>query len=103
MYRIDYLPSYTDDLDAILYYLAVEKKSQWAADNLVEALDIAVQGLREFPRRHRRYYPAFPLETEYRAMGVKGNTVFYTIDAEQNAIKIHRILNSHSDFDHRLS
>ena len=103
MYRVEYLPSYNDDLDAILFHLAVTQKSRWAAENLLDALDKSVQGLCEFPRRYRRHLTAWPLDTEYRAMGVKGNTVFYTIDAEQKVVRIHRILNSHSDFDHRLS
>jgi len=102
MYSIEYLPSYNDDLDAILFHLAVTQKSRWAAENLLEALDKSVQDLREFPRRYRKYQPIYPLDTEYRAMGIKGNTVFYTINTEQKTVKIHRILNSHSDFDQWL-
>ena len=103
MYSLEYLPSYNDDLDAILFHLAVTQKSRWAAENLLEALDKAVLGLREFPRRYRRHLTAWPLDTEYRAMGVKGNTVFYTVNDEEQLIQIHRILNSHSDFDQRLT
>lgn len=102
MYKIDYLPSYSDDLDAVLFYLEADQKSPRAADTLLEALDTAVQGLTEFPRRYRKYHPKYPLETEYRLMFVKGNAVFYTIDEKERAVKIHRILNSHCDFDQWL-
>ena len=103
MYSIEYLPSYSDDLDSILVHLAVIQKSRWAAENLLDALDKAVQGLYEFPRRHRRYLTVWPLKTEYRVMGVKGNAVFYTIDEENQLVQIHRILNGHSDFDRWLT
>ena len=103
MYSIKYLPSYNDDLDAILFHLAIDQKSQRAAENLLEALDKAVQGLCEFPRRYRRYLPIYTLDTEYHVMGIKGNAVFYTIDEDEQIVEIHRILNGRCDFNQWLT
>jgi len=103
VYRIEYLPSYSDDLDTILYHLAITQKSRRAAEVLLEALDAAIQQLGEHPRRYRRYFPVIPLGTEYRIIGVKGNAVFFTIDNEAQLVEIHRILNGHCDYDQWLA
>jgi len=102
MYRVEYLPSFEDDLNNILAYYELECQSPRTADRIVEELDKTVSTLALFPRMFPRYDPVFSLGTMYRMFFIKGNAVFYTIEDEAKIIKVHRMLNGRMDFDQWL-
>ena len=49
MHEIKYLPSFQQDLDAIVDYISLTLEAPRAALNLLDELDISINKLKEFP------------------------------------------------------
>jgi addiction module RelE/StbE family toxin len=90
MPEIKYLPSFQQDLDAIVEYITYALKAPGAALNLLDDLEKSINGLREFPFAHRLYRPVKPIPAEYRVFTIKNYLVFYIVIEE--TIEIHRII-----------
>ena len=88
--EIKYLPSFRQELDAIVEYISVTLEAPRAALNLLDELEKSINDLKIFPFAHRRYHPIKPLLTEYRIVTVKNYLVFYVVLEE--IIEIHRII-----------
>jgi len=99
MYNIEYLPSFDDDLDAVLTYYELDYMSPQTADAILNDLDKVAVDLSSYPRRYPKYLPMLPLHTDYRVLFIKGNAVFYTVEESTKTVKIMRMLNGHMDFD----
>jgi plasmid stabilization system protein ParE len=74
--EIKYLPSFQQDLDAIVDYISLTLEAPRAALNLVDELDKSIKNLKKFPNAHRLYRPIKPIKTPYRIFTVKNYLVF---------------------------
>ena len=90
MLEIKYLPSFQQELDAIVDYISIALEAPRTALNLVDELDESINNLKQFPNAHRLYRPIRPMKTQYRILTVKNYLVFYVVLEEY--IEIHRII-----------
>jgi plasmid stabilization system protein ParE len=90
MSEIKYLPSFQQELNAIVEYITFTLEAPQAASSLLGELEKAIYNLRDFPLAHRLYRPIKPISTEYRVLTVKNYLVFYVVLGE--IIEIHRII-----------
>jgi addiction module RelE/StbE family toxin len=90
MPEIKYLPSFQQDINAIVEYITYTLEAPGAASNLLDDLEKSISNLKEFPFAHRLYHPVNPLPVEYRVLTVKNYLVFYIVIEEK--IEIHRII-----------
>ena len=88
--EIKYLPSFQQELDAVVDYISLTLEAPRAALNLVNKLDTEIKRLKEFPNAHRLYRPIKPIKTQYRILTVKNYLVFYVV--LEKHIEIHRII-----------
>ena len=82
MSEIKYLPSFQQELDAIIEYITFTLEAPQAASNLLDELEKAIHNLRDFPPAHRLYRPIKPISTEYRVLTVK-NYLFFMLFLER--------------------
>ena len=90
MFEVKYLPSFYQELNAIIEYITVTLEAPQAALNLLDELETGINDLKEFPYARRLYCPIKPISTTYRVLSVKNYLVFYVV--MENIIEIHRIL-----------
>jgi len=90
MPEIEYLPSFQQELNAIVEYIIFTLEAPAAALNLLDELETSINNLKTFPLAHRLYRPVKPIKTEYRVLTVKNYLVFYVVLEE--TIEIHRII-----------
>jgi len=90
MPEIKYLPSFYQELDAIVEYITFTLEAPRAALNLLDELEESINNLKAFPLSHRLYRPIKPISTEYRILTVKNYLVFYVV--LDDTIEIHRII-----------
>ena len=90
MHEIKYLPSFQQELNAIVDYISLNLEAPRAALNLLDELEISINKLKELPNSHRLYRPIKPIKTQYRILTVKNYLVFYVVFDEH--IEIHRII-----------
>ena len=90
MPEIKYLPSFQQELNAIVDYITFTLEAPRAASNLLDELEQSINDLKIFPLAHRLYRPLKPIPTEYRVLTVKNYLVFYVVLGE--TIEIHRII-----------
>jgi len=90
MPEIKYLPSFQQELNAIVEYIIFTLEAPQAALNLLDELEKSINNLKTFPLAHRLYRPVKPIQTEYRVLTVKNHLVFYVVLDE--TIEIHRII-----------
>jgi addiction module RelE/StbE family toxin len=90
MLEIKYLPSFQQELDAIVEYISIILEAPRAALNLIDELETSINKLKIFPCAHRLYHPIKPIKTQYRILTVKNYLVFYVVLDE--TIEIHRII-----------
>ena len=90
MPEIKYLPSFQQDLNAIMEYIIFTLGAPQAALNLLDELEKSINNLKEFPLAHRLYRSIKLISTEYRVLTVKNYLVFYVVLDE--SIEIHRIV-----------
>ena len=90
MLEIKYLPSFLQELDAIVEYITYTLGAPQAASNLLDELEKSIHNLKNFPLAHRLYRPVKPIQTEYRVLTVKNYLIFYVFLGE--TIEIHRIV-----------
>jgi addiction module RelE/StbE family toxin len=90
MPEVKYLPSFQQELNAIVEYIIFTLEAPQAALNLLDELEKSINNLKAFPLAHRLYHPVKPIKTEYRVLTVKNYLVFYVVLEE--TIEIHRII-----------
>jgi len=97
MYSLSYLPAAKQDIADAVLYLAETISAPKAALNLLDALDIAMSRLKEFPFSCRVYQPAKPLEREYRILNVKNFAVFYMVNEQEKTVEVCRVVYAKRD------
>jgi len=90
MLELKYLPSFQQELNAIVEYIIFTLEAPRAASNLLDELEKSINNLKKFPLAHRLYRPIKPIATEYRMFTVKNYLVFYVV--LNQTIEVHRII-----------
>ncbi|MCL2232560.1 MAG: type II toxin-antitoxin system RelE/ParE family toxin [Treponema sp.] len=90
MPEIKYLPSFHQELGAIVDYITFTLEAPQAALNLLDEMEKSINNLKEFPLAHRLYRPVKAISAEYRVLTVKNYLVFYVV--LDDIIEIHRII-----------
>jgi len=102
MYNLEYLPLARQDIVEIARYISHDLANPTAAENLVEKIVTAINGLIKFPYRNRVYQPIRPLGREYRKLIVENYIVFYSVDEEYKLITIARVIYARRDYGQLL-
>lgn len=102
MYKLSYLPLANRDIADAVNYIADELFAPKAALDLLDAFDMSISRLKDFPYSCRVYQPVKPLEQEYRIMPVKNYTVFYTVDEQKKLVEITRVIYTKRYFENQL-
>jgi len=90
MIEIKYLPSFQQELSAIVEYITFTLEAPQAALNLLDELEKSIDDLKLYPLAHRLYRPIKPIQADYRVLTVKNYFVFYVVHGE--TVEIHRII-----------
>jgi len=99
VYSLSYLPVAKRDITDIANYIAETLAAPQAALELLEALDVSITRLRDFPYSCRVYQPVKPLEREYRILTVNNYAVFYTVSESDQMVEICRVIYGKRDMD----
>lgn len=87
MYEIGFLPLARKDLTDIANYISDHLKAPKAAMDLLNALDVSISRLEQFPYSCKVYQPIEMLENEYRLLLVKNYAVFYVVKEQMVEIQ----------------
>jgi len=84
-YRISYLPLADSDLLEIAEALS---KYPGKAKRLFKEIERKTKSLEDLPY----LWPGYPHRPEYRRMVLEDHLLFYTVDENENTVKIYRVL-----------
>lgn len=96
-YSIKYLPSFSDELNEIVYYIAFILKNKNAAERFLDNVYYAIEKRSENPESYETYKGKFDMKYDWYRIYVGNFTVFYTI--RNNIMEISHILYSARNFD----
>lgn len=96
MLKLAWRPRAQLDRKSIAIFIGAERKAPDAALRTIQAIDAAIERVREFPESGRRY-AAEGLDAEYRTIISGSYTVFYTYDAD--TLTVQRILHQRQNLD----
>ena len=91
-YKIEYLPSFYNDLEKIVEYIAYELKNVYAANNLVEEIEFEIKRRALNPESFEVYKSVKKRKDIYYRIYVKNYTIFYIV--KENTMEVRRILHS---------
>lgn len=98
MYKIEYLPSASQDMVDIVVYIALNLANPSAAEKLTVKFEKACEKLAEFPYAYHVYTPVKPLKHEYRQVVVNKYNMFYWVDEGRKKVVIARVIYGKRDF-----
>ena len=96
-YTIRYLPSFSDELNEIIYYITFILKNKIAAQKLVKNIHKAIQNRSENPESYAIYKSKEDTKYNWYRIYVENFTIFYTV--RNNIIEITHLIHSARDFD----
>ena len=96
-YIIQYLPSFNDELNEIIYYITYILKNKKAAERLINNLHTAIIERSKSPKSYEVYKGNKVRKHDWFRIYVRNYTIFYTV--ENNVIKIAHIIYSKRNFD----
>ena len=91
-YKIEYLPSFYNDLEKIVEYIAYELKNVYAANNLVDEIELEIKRRSLNPESFEVYKSAKKRKDIYYRIYVKNYTIFYIV--KENIMEVRRIIYS---------
>ena len=91
-YKIEYLPSFYNDLEKIVEYIAYELKNIYAANNLIDKIELEINRRALTPESYEIYKSAKKRKDIYYRIYVKNYTIFYIV--KENTMEVRRILHS---------
>ncbi len=100
MHKLTYLPLAKKDLLDIINYIKYILKAPEAAFDLVDALDISIARLEQFPYQCRLYQEGESFRAEYRMLPVKNYLVFYVVTELE--VEIHRIIYARMNIEQQI-
>ena len=91
-YKIEYLPSFYNDLEKIVEYIAYELKNVYAANNLVDEIELVINRRVLNPQSFEIYKSTKKRKDIYYRIYVKNYTIFYIV--KDDTMEVRRILHS---------
>lgn len=92
MYKVVYLPTARRQLEEAALDIAEDLNAPDAAMALLDAVDAAVQPLRDMPYRCPLYPALYALKQEVRFIPVKSYNIYYVVVEETKTVEIWRVL-----------
>lgn len=102
-YKIIYTEEAEQDLVNIYRYIALELLVPETAKKQIDRIMQAVQGLDEFPLRHKLYQKEPWHSKGLRVLPVDNYLVFYTVIEEEKTVAVVRIMYGGRNIDLQLS
>ena len=99
MYKLEYLQTAIDDMNAIVDYISNNLNSRVSALNLADEFIKESNNILTFPYGNSEYKPIEKTKQKYRRSKVKGFLMFYIINEETKTITIVRVLHHKQKYD----
>ena len=94
-YTLRILPLFEDDLNEIVDYIAFRLKNPIAAENLVNAVESAIDERLDCAESFEKYYSSHEREYPYYRIPVKNFTIYYVVIGD--VMEVRRILYNRRD------
>ena len=78
-YKLRFLPLFEDDLNEAVDYIAIRLKSPIAAENLVDAVQVAIRERAACAEAFEQYHSARERQYPYYRIYIKNYIVFYVV------------------------
>ena len=99
-YTIKYLPSFSEELDEILYYITFILKNKKAAERLLNRVHEVIEQRSENPESYEMYKNKINMKYSWYRIYIGNFTIFYT--TRNNIMEITHIIYSKRNFDHLI-
>jgi len=99
-YTIEYLPSFSDELNEIIYYITFLLKNKKAAERLLQSIDKAIEQRRVNPESYEVYKSKSNMKYDWYRIYIGHFTIFYTV--RNSIMEIAHIIYSARNFDDLL-
>lgn len=96
--KIEYLPSFVQELEKIMYYITYILQNQKAAETLLDNIDKAIMGRSINPESYEKYRSSKNRKYSWYRIYVEKYIIFYTV-IDNNIIEVSHILYNRRDFD----
>ena len=96
-YTIEYLPSFSDELNEIIYYITFILKNKKAAERLLQNVHNAIEQRGESPESYEIYKSKANMKYDWYRIYIGNFTIFYTV--RNTIMEITNIIYSSRNFD----
>ena len=96
-YMIMYLPSFSEELNEIIYYITYILKNKKAAERLLEKVRKAIEKRSESPESYKNYVSKKNMKYDWYRSYVGNFTIFYVV--RKNIMEIAHIIYSKRNLD----
>ena len=99
-YTIEYLPSFSDELNEIIYYITFILKNKKVAERLLQNVHNAIEQRSESPESHEIYKSKANMKYDWYRIYIGNFTIFYTV--RNTIMEITHIIYSARNFDNLI-
>lgn len=99
-YKLSILPLFEEDLNDAVDYIAHRLKNPIAANDLIDAVELAIQERLPYAESFEPYHSQRERRYPYYQIPVKNYTVFYVVIG--NVMEVRRFLYSRSDWQGKI-
>lgn len=99
-YTIKYLPSFSEELDEIIYYVAFILKNKNAAERLLKNVHNAIEQRSESPESYEIYKSKTKMRYDWYRIYIGNFTIFYTV--RNDTMEITHIIYSARNFENLI-
>ena len=99
-YTIKYLPSFSEKLDEIIYYITFILKNKKAAERLLQNVHNAIEQRSESPDSYEIYKSKVNMKYDWYRIYIGNFTIFYTV--RNKTMEINHIIYSARNFDNLI-
>lgn len=96
-YIIKYLPSFSEELNEIIYYITFILKNKKAAERFLNSVHNAIEQRSESPKSYEIYKGKVNIKYDWYRIYIGNFTIFYTI--RTNIMEVTHIIYSSRNFD----
>lgn len=96
-YTLEYLPSFSEELNDIIYYITYILKNKKAAERLLKNVYSAIEQRSESPKSYQIYKGKVKMEYDWYRIYIGNFTIFYTV--RSNIMEITHIIYSARNLD----
>lgn len=99
-YTIEYLPSFSEELNEIIYYITFILKNKNAAERLLKNVHSAIEQRSESPESYEIYKGKVKMKYDWYRIYIGNYTIFYTV--RKSIMEITHIIYSARNFDNLI-